>query len=222
MKPKLLAAVLLFFFIAAPAVTRAADEMPKQATFARYEAMTNHSPFAVATAVVPPPVAPNFAKDLYIANAARLEDEGVVTLSSSADKNMKEYLSTKEPNPHGYKILNIEWSDRVGSTKVTIEKDGQSAELTFNQALVSQPVAGIQSQPPPPQPQAPMQPAAQGAPYACQPDQARADTDAAYPATSGAWGDPAQPGPNKRAVGQGAAVSCPSRGPGGPGDPGAN
>ncbi len=166
MKPKLLAAVLLFFLIAAPAITRAADDIPKQATFARYEAMTNHSPFAVATAVIPPPTAPNFAKDLYIANAARLEDEGVVTLSSSADKNMKEYLSTKEPNPHGYKILNIEWSDRVGSTKVTIEKDGQSAELTFNQALMSQPVAGIQSQPPPPQPQAPIQSAVPGAPYA--------------------------------------------------------
>ena len=66
--------------------------------------MMNRSPFAVATAAVPPPSAPNFAKDLYIANAARLADEGVVTLSSSTDKNMKEYLSTKGPNKNGYSI----------------------------------------------------------------------------------------------------------------------
>jgi hypothetical protein len=167
MKQKLLSAVSLLL-IAAPAITQAADDMPKQAAFARYEAMMNHSLFAVATAVVAPPVAPNFAKDLYIANAARLEDEGVVTLTSSVDKNMKEYLSTKAPNLHGYSISNIEWSDRVGQTKVTIEKDGQSAVLTFNQALMTQPVAGMQPPPPPQiQPaQVPVQSAAQVAPYA--------------------------------------------------------
>lgn len=119
----------------------AADEIPKAATLARYESMMNRSPFAVATAVAPAPMAPNFAKDLYIANAARLPGEGVVTLTSTTDKNMKEYLSTKGPNEHGYSVSNIEWSDRVGETKVTIAKDGQFATLTFNQALLSQPLA---------------------------------------------------------------------------------
>ncbi len=119
----------------------AADEIPKAATLARYESMMNRSPFAVATAVAPAPMAPNFAKDLYIANAARLPGEGVVTLTSTTDKSMKEYLSTKGPNEHGYSVSNIEWSDRVGETKVTIAKDGQFATLTFNQALLSQPLA---------------------------------------------------------------------------------
>src|SRR5262249_15221636 len=32
----------------------------------------------------------------------------------------------------------IEWSDKVGQTKVTISKDGNFATLTFNQALLSQ------------------------------------------------------------------------------------
>ncbi|MDQ6862165.1 MAG: hypothetical protein M3032_13550 [Verrucomicrobiota bacterium] len=134
---------------------RADDELPKPQAFARYDAMTNRSPFAVATAVAPPPQAPNFAKDLYIANAAKLSDEGVVTLSSNVDKNMKEYLSTKAPNKSGYSISNIEWSDRVGATKVTISKDGQFATLSFNQALLSQPVAtgGQAPQQPQPQPQ---------------------------------------------------------------------
>ncbi|MGZ5552514.1 MAG: hypothetical protein ACXWHF_02630 [Chthoniobacterales bacterium] len=123
------------------------EALPKPLTFARYEAMMNKSPFAVASAVVPPPQAPNFAKDLYISNAARLSDESVVTLSSSTDKNLKEYLSTKNPNEHGYSITNIEWSDRVGATKVSISKDGQFATLTFNQALITQPVANVPPQP---------------------------------------------------------------------------
>ena len=136
-----------------------ADDLPKTPNFSRYEAMMNRSPFAVATAIAPPPQAPNFAKDFYIANAARLPDEGLVTVTSSVDHNMKEFLSTKGPNKNGYSISNIEWSDRVGATKVTISKDGQFATLTFNQALLSQPLpAGaippsqVNLQPPPPLP----------------------------------------------------------------------
>src|SRR5262249_24343979 len=49
----------------------------------------------------------------------------------------KKYLTTKEP-VEGYSIANIEWSDKVGGTKVTISKDGNFATLTFNQALLSQ------------------------------------------------------------------------------------
>lgn len=131
-----------------------AEDIPKPATFARYQAMMNRSPFAVATAVAPAPVLANFAKDLYIANAARVADQGVVTLTSTTDKNMKEYLSTMGPNANGYSISNIEWSDRVGATKVTIAKDGQFATLTFNQALITQPLAvnPVPQQPQPVQP----------------------------------------------------------------------
>ena len=145
---------LLTTFFAARALL-AADDLPRTQAFARYEAMKNKSPFAVATAVAPTPVAPNFAKDLYVANAAKLPDEGVVTLTSSTDKNMKEYLSTKGPNAHGYGVSSIEWSDRVGATKVTITKDGQFATLTFNQALITQPIATAPN--PVPQPVQPLQ-----------------------------------------------------------------
>lgn len=129
----------------------AADELPKQQAFARYEAMMNRSPFAVATAAAPAPAAtPNFAKDLYIANAARTADGDLVTIASSTDKNFKKYLSTKE-SVEGFSVPNIEWSDRVGGTKVTISKDGQFATLTFNQALLSQPVANAAAAVPQPQ-----------------------------------------------------------------------
>jgi hypothetical protein len=98
--------------------------------------MVDHSPFAIATAVAVPAATPDFAKDFYVANAARSPERDMVTIASSSDQNFKKYLSTKEP-VDGYGIASIEWSDRVGATKVTISKDGNFATLTFNQALLS-------------------------------------------------------------------------------------
>ncbi|CAA9209989.1 MAG: Translation initiation factor 2 [uncultured Chthoniobacterales bacterium] len=144
-----------------PRTTRAADDLPQPIQLARYDAMMNRSPFAVATApAATPPPAPNFAKDWYIANAARSPEGDLVTVASSTDKNFKEYLTTKEP-VKGISISNIEWSDKVGATKVTITKDGQFSTLTFNQALLSQPIANAPSAP---QPAPVQQPPAGGQP----------------------------------------------------------
>jgi hypothetical protein len=117
--------------------SQAEDVLPPQYNFDRYSKMVDQSPFAVATAVAAPAATPDFAKDLYIANAARSQDGDLVTIASTADHNFKKYLTTKEP-VDGYSISSIEWSDRVGQTKVTISKDGNFATLTFNQALLSQ------------------------------------------------------------------------------------
>jgi hypothetical protein len=117
--------------------SQAADVLPPQYNFDRYSKMMDQSPFAIATAVAAPAATPDFAKDLYIANAAKAQDGDLVTLASTADHNFKKYLSTKEPMD-GYSIASIEWSDKVGQTKVTISKDGNFATLTFNQALLSQ------------------------------------------------------------------------------------
>lgn len=119
------------------ATAGATDVVPKRTEFTRYQAMLDHSPFAVATAAALPAATPNFAKDLYIANAARSPEGDMVTLNSASDRNLKEYLTTKGPNEHGYAIANIEWSERVGATKVTISKDGQFASVSFNQALLA-------------------------------------------------------------------------------------
>ena len=121
--------------------SEAADVLPQQYNFDRYSKMVDQSPFAVATAVAAPAATPDFAKDLYIANAARSQDGDMVTIASTSDHNFKKYLNTKEP-VDGYSIANIEWSDKVGGTKVTISKDGNFATLTFNQALLSQSAAG--------------------------------------------------------------------------------
>jgi hypothetical protein len=163
----------------------AADDVPAPLQFARYEPMMNRSPFAVATApVATPPPAPNFAKDWYIANAARSPDGDLVTIASSTDKNFKLYLTTKEP-VQGVSISNTEWSDKVGATKVTVMKDGQFATLTFNQALLSQPLAVAQPAVPQPVPGQPQAVPGQPQPVIPQP-----------PASVSGAATPPAPGPN--------------------------
>jgi hypothetical protein len=131
--------MLMSIFAIPGAITgRADDVLPPRFNFNRYSAMVDHSPFAIATAVALPSATPDFAKDLYVANAARSSEGDMVTIASSSDQNFKKYLSTKQP-VDGYSIASIEWSDRVGATKVTISKDGKFASITFNEALLSQP-----------------------------------------------------------------------------------
>src|SRR3954451_18362225 len=148
MKTKHLSLALM---AAVPVSLLLADDVPKPFAFDRYQGMMDRSPFAVATAAAAPAATPNFAKDLYVANAAHSKDGDLVTIASSADKNFKKYLNTNTPED-GYTITNIEWSDKVGATKVTIAKDGQTATLAFNEALLHQNVASQ-----PPQPQMPQQ-----------------------------------------------------------------
>src|SRR5229473_2721401 len=126
----------------------AADDLPQRLNFDRYQGMLDHSPFAVASAVVAPAATPSACKDLFIANAAKSADGDMVTIGSTVDKEFKKYLTTKNP-VDGYSIANIEWSDKVGETKVTISKDGQFATLNFNQAVLTQP---LPNKPAPPMP----------------------------------------------------------------------
>ena len=130
----------LLVVISAQMLSRAivADDLPKALSFARYEKILDHSPFAVATAAAAPTTA-DFARDLFIANAAHSPDGDWVALASSTDSNFRKYLTTKQ-GMDGYTLSNIEWSTRVGETKVTVTKDGQFATLSFNQALLSQPL----------------------------------------------------------------------------------
>jgi hypothetical protein len=140
-------------------IVRADDDLPKRLVFNRYQGMLNRSPFAVASAAAPPVTTPDVFKGLYVANAARTPEADLVTVMSSDDKNVKEYLSTKGPNEHGYGIASIEWSDQPGETKVTISKDGKFGTLAFNQALISTPLANA---PPLVPPQPGVQPALPG------------------------------------------------------------
>ncbi len=149
---KLRTGILIFLF--GMAVAARAGDLPTKFGFDRYQGILEHSPFAVATAVVAPAATPNFAKDLFIANAAKSPDGDMVTIESMTDKEFKKYVTTKTP-VDGYAISSIEWSDKVGETKVTISKDAQYATLTFNQAEISKPAPirpGVPQMPAPQQP----------------------------------------------------------------------
>ena len=142
--------MLISIFAVPGAITSWADDvLPPRFNFNRYSAMVDHSPFAIATAVALPSATPDFARDLYVANAARSPEGDMVTIASSSDQNFKKYLSTKQP-VDGYSIASIEWSERVGATKVTISKDGKFASITFNEALLSQPAPNAPPVPAPP------------------------------------------------------------------------
>ena len=152
-------------------IVSAAEGVPKPFTIARYQPMMDRSPFAVATAVAAPAATPNFAKDLYVANAMNSKDGALVTIASSTDKMFKKYLTTTAP-VDGFSIVSIDWSEKVGATKVTISKDGSIATIGFNEALLRQPgqnapapgKGGEQAQPPgqpPAQAAAPVVPGAQ-------------------------------------------------------------
>ena len=140
------------FVLIASSAAQAVEELPRRSDFSRYDTMLQRSPFAVASAVVAPAETPNFAKDLYVANAGHSPDGDMVTIASTSDKNFKKYLTTRSP-VDGYGIASIEWSEKVGATKVTISKDGQFATIGFNEALLAQQAPGPQPQPQQPQPQ---------------------------------------------------------------------
>src|SRR5438876_11421692 len=122
-------ALILILALLGVIYSQAEEVLPPQFNFDRYSKMVDKSPFAIATAVAAPAATPDFAKDLYIANAARSPDGDMVTLASSSDHNFKKYLTTKEP-VDGYSLASIEWSDKVGATKATIRKDGNFATGT--------------------------------------------------------------------------------------------
>jgi hypothetical protein len=158
-------ATLFITTLAAATVARAEEAIPKRPDFNRYAAMIERSPFVIATAPAPVDTTPSWSKDLFIANAAHTPEADLLTISSMADRGMKEYLSTEGPNAKGYSISSIEWSDKPGATKANICKDGQCATIGFNEALVFQPPAPA-AQPmarPMPMPQVP--PAGMPAPH---------------------------------------------------------
>src|SRR5205823_13523098 len=110
---------------------QAEDVLPPRFAYDRYSKMVDNSPFAIATAVAAPAATPDFAKDLYVANAAHSFDGDLVTVASTSDHNFKKYLAIKAP-VDGYSITNIQCPERVDATKVTTSKDGTFDTNTSN------------------------------------------------------------------------------------------
>src|SRR5947209_19876863 len=71
------------------------NDLPQRLNFDRYKGMLDHSPFAVASAVVAPAATPNFAKDLYYAISANQPDGYICTIDYCVSRELNKYLTTK-------------------------------------------------------------------------------------------------------------------------------
>jgi hypothetical protein len=124
--------------------------LPEAYPAERYEKLIENSPFAVGTPQEPsvPADAPGFATNLYVMGVAQLRDaEGkerdFVTIKSRADQTTFSLSTGAAPNGEGIELGAVEWSQRVGKSKVTIRKGTETAVLEFDQAsLQSAPLSG--------------------------------------------------------------------------------
>ena len=137
-----LAAVLF-----ASRVVSAENPIPTSLPADRYAAMSDKSPFALATAVVPAatPQA-SFAANWFVSGVGRIGDSDFVTVKAR-DLSSQFSLFGHEPNPgNGVTLASVNWSETVGKSTVILQKGTETAKLEFNEADLRGPQPGA---PPP-------------------------------------------------------------------------
>lgn len=123
--------------------------VPEPHPLSRYEQLIADSPFAPATPVAAPVESAPFAANLYVSGLAKMGDKDFVTVVSR-DQQSRYTLVTGEAPDNGLSLVGVQWDDEVGKSKVTIKKDGETAVLEFDQAVVK--TAPAEGAPPPPMP----------------------------------------------------------------------
>ncbi len=135
----------------------ATDFVPPQPLPAgRYDKMVEDWPFTLATPAAPVVEATaGFAVNLHVMGISRErypdgKERDVVTVKSHADQTSFR-LFGNEPNKEGISVAGVEWSDRVGKSKVTLKKGAEFAPLEFDQSVLhsSSPMPQVSSQPRP-------------------------------------------------------------------------
>jgi hypothetical protein len=120
------------------------DVLPASLPSSRYDKLIEASPFALATKTeAPVEKGPGPFVHLFVATIAQFKDadgktRDMVTFKSRADQSTFT-LEGNEPNKEGYQIAGIEWSDRVGETKVTLKKGTEFGTVEFDKANVTGP-----------------------------------------------------------------------------------
>jgi hypothetical protein len=115
-----------------------ADEViPTAHPTARYSAMREHCPFAIAAPVsTPAPPQPSFAANWYVSGIARVGDADFVSIKAR-DLSSQFSLFGREPDTKsGVSLVGIEWMEGLGKSVVTIQKGPEIAKLEFNEAVV--------------------------------------------------------------------------------------
>jgi len=122
----------------------------------RYDAVREHSPFAVATAEAPP-VAPqaSFASNWFVSGIGRLGDEDFVTIKSRDLSTEFSLFGREADSATGVAVASVNWTDEVGKSTVILRKGTETAKLEFNEAEVhATPAGNPQAKPGAPAPNA--------------------------------------------------------------------
>ncbi len=63
-------------------------------------------------------------------------EKNIVTISQRGDAQ-RYLLSSGEESPQGISVINIQWSEQLGQTRVTVKKGSEFAVLLFDQAALA-------------------------------------------------------------------------------------
>ncbi len=125
------------------AAVAAADDtevIPSAFPISRYEKTLSRSPFALPTStapsVAPAQKQPGWSDDLYIAGVMTVGDKNIATISQRGDAQ-RFLLASGEESPQGISVINIQWSEQLGQTRVTVKKGSEFAVLLFDQAALA-------------------------------------------------------------------------------------
>ena len=117
-----------------------ADVLPTAFPISRYEKTIARSPFALPTSTAPSlaPVAkqPGWSDDLFIAGVMTIGEKNIATIAQRGDAQ-RYLLASGEESPQGISVVNIQWSEQLGQTRVTVKKGTEFAVLLFDQAALA-------------------------------------------------------------------------------------
>ncbi len=139
MTTRFIPAVLLFGSLC----TSEAAEIPASLPIARYEKMLRKSPFALATPSEPAEApTPPFAANLYVSGIAKIGEGDLVTVRTR-DQSQSFSISASDSGPDGITLVNVQWVEQVGRSKVTLRKGTETAVIEFDQSVIQKPAAPI-------------------------------------------------------------------------------
>ncbi len=134
------AILILAASVAAATAPGGESPIPTAPPAERYARMSQHSPFALATAAAPvaPPQA-SFATNWFVTGIGRLNNIDFVSIQAR-DLSTQFSLIGHEPNRQNeVSLVEVQWSEFIGKSTVTLRKGSEVARLEFNEAVVRGP-----------------------------------------------------------------------------------
>lgn len=119
-----------------PAFALAAENvLPTGFPADRYAAITQKSPFALATPLAPPPPPPqaSFAANWFLTAVARNEQGQDFVTVKAQDGSVHFSLTSGEPSESGVSLASVDWSDEFRKSTATVRKGTETAKLIFSQ-----------------------------------------------------------------------------------------